>query len=880
MNTSSGGSSTVAIAGSESDAGDAEFEPTAEMMVDEFDDERTMDEAEAEAAIEGRRKESDLIQLYPELEANGDAAGVQHRALRSSGQQSEDDDDEGADGGTAGGGGEGESGEEGETEEYRKTIMIGSAYQAQVEKYLYAVNQPSPGTQGVGALPLGFHIRDDEQALHLLLQCGGNVEEARRRLSMNPSPLASTMTLWSEEECRNFENGLKNYGKDFHLIQQNKVRTRSVGELVQFYYLWKKTERHDMFATKTRLEKKKFIVHPGTTDYMDRFLDEGEGLLSLTSNNNNNSNTSNNNNNGGSNNNISSHGNNSNSSNGSGNNKTNNNSNSSNCAVNSDIQSSNTTCGRLQGSSVDDIDEVSQNCNNSNSVNSNNGVILCRNNSTSNMSSSDSTNNSGHVESFAINSNGSSSNTDVNGEQSNNKGSSSSNGIAIDNVADVVTIKSEPASPHMSPSEQGQQNQRRWRENQRPNVAMHALLYGRLPAGYRSHSIKNCDGTSMSVAKFLHVNNLTSLVTNQEHNHQSSLPVTANTSDTIDDKMDVDESDDVPAIAAASSSSVIVSTAAATVATAAATVVTAAATMSTAAATVSSAAAVATVLTAAATVTTAAAAVTTAAASVSTVGSNSSPAGIGVLREGATVFNAGVNTTKTKVNTTASVSAPLSASSNGIYTSAASISLGIDSSVNKSNRIVSNQNNVSVKDTSGSKKPAAAVPLKASSPRILKTSSSKPSAKIDLIAQSLSREKSLASTTTGNSQEPTLSSTNVNPSADSIVSSVKPSLTSMSVSPRSTTSLSTPETLISSVSSTSVSTPITSTASAPSTVLSTLPSSTVLTVSSASTKSTKVISTSIKSPASDASLNKISATDQCTDDKLAAKCDPFAGVGV
>lgn len=61
------------------------------------------------------------------------------------------------------------------------------------------------------------------QALYLLLQCGYNVDEALRRHRMNPTPLASTMTLWSEEECRNFENGLKTYGKDFHLIQQNKV---------------------------------------------------------------------------------------------------------------------------------------------------------------------------------------------------------------------------------------------------------------------------------------------------------------------------------------------------------------------------------------------------------------------------------------------------------------------------------------------------------------------------------------------------------------------------------------------------------------------------------------------------------------------------------
>ncbi|XP_022257587.1 mesoderm induction early response protein 1-like [Limulus polyphemus] len=84
------------------------------------------------------------------------------------------------------------------------------------------------------------------------------------------------MSLWSEEECRSFENGLRTYGKDFHLIQQNKVRTRSVGELVQFYYFWKKTERHDVFASKNRLEKKKYALHPGTTDYMDRFLDEQE----------------------------------------------------------------------------------------------------------------------------------------------------------------------------------------------------------------------------------------------------------------------------------------------------------------------------------------------------------------------------------------------------------------------------------------------------------------------------------------------------------------------------------------------------------------------------------------------------------------------------
>ncbi|XP_040355894.1 mesoderm induction early response protein 1 isoform X2 [Ixodes scapularis] len=199
-----------------------------------------------------------------------------------------------------------------------------------VEDYLSTAQEPTGNAVGYGSLPVGCHTRDDEQALYLLLQCGHNVEEALRRRRMNPAlpsgacldepplqqsprvarrpvpgggdpeavhgrgrvsgagspeaqvleraPLCPSpeMSLWSEEECRSFESGLRLYGKDFHLIQLHKVRTRSVAELVHFYYLWKKTERHDIFASKVRLEKKKYALHPGTTDYMDRFLDEQE----------------------------------------------------------------------------------------------------------------------------------------------------------------------------------------------------------------------------------------------------------------------------------------------------------------------------------------------------------------------------------------------------------------------------------------------------------------------------------------------------------------------------------------------------------------------------------------------------------------------------
>ena len=105
----------------------------------------------------------------------------------------------------------------------------------------------------------------------MTFRCGYNVEEALRRRRMNVVPPADTMSLWSEEECKAFETGLRVYGKDFHSIQNQKVGTRSVGELVQFYYLWKKTERHDVFANSFRIEKKKYTLHPGTTDYMERW---------------------------------------------------------------------------------------------------------------------------------------------------------------------------------------------------------------------------------------------------------------------------------------------------------------------------------------------------------------------------------------------------------------------------------------------------------------------------------------------------------------------------------------------------------------------------------------------------------------------------------
>lgn len=57
---------------------------------------------------------------------------------------------------------------------------------------------------------------------------------------------AEELSVWTEEECRNFEQGLKAYGKDFHLIQANKVR--EVRENNIFIQL-KSFDKHDINLT-------------------------------------------------------------------------------------------------------------------------------------------------------------------------------------------------------------------------------------------------------------------------------------------------------------------------------------------------------------------------------------------------------------------------------------------------------------------------------------------------------------------------------------------------------------------------------------------------------------------------------------------------------
>ncbi|XP_071583538.1 mesoderm induction early response protein 2 isoform X1 [Heliangelus exortis] len=146
----------------------------------------------------------------------------------------------------------------------------------EVEEFLYRAVKRRWDELSGSSLPEGEMVKDNEQALYELVKCNFNAEEALRRLRFNVKVIRDELCAWSEEECRNFEHGFRVHGKNFHLIQANKVRTRSVGECVEYYYMWKKSERYDYFTQQTRLGRKKYVLHPGATDYTDNDLDGGE----------------------------------------------------------------------------------------------------------------------------------------------------------------------------------------------------------------------------------------------------------------------------------------------------------------------------------------------------------------------------------------------------------------------------------------------------------------------------------------------------------------------------------------------------------------------------------------------------------------------------
>uniref|UniRef100_A0A0R3RS02 SANT domain-containing protein n=1 Tax=Elaeophora elaphi TaxID=1147741 RepID=A0A0R3RS02_9BILA len=147
-----------------------------------------------------------------------------------------------------------------------------------------------------------FPVKDDEDALKALLNAKYNANMA---LASYPFPRANAPlksvgpnpAKWNDQDCELFERGMQMYGKNFCLIKRLIVFVvtdvtymlvalrffesycqlphRTVGEIVNFYYIWKKTERHDMFQERVRGVKNQ--DHPNCTDFMGGLMDQMDG---------------------------------------------------------------------------------------------------------------------------------------------------------------------------------------------------------------------------------------------------------------------------------------------------------------------------------------------------------------------------------------------------------------------------------------------------------------------------------------------------------------------------------------------------------------------------------------------------------------------------
>ena len=77
-------------------------------------------------------------------------------------------------------------------------------------------------------------------ALDVLHDCDYDTGAALQKLVEDPVPVGHDKQ-WTEDETRRFIKGLRIHGKNFYKIRTEFLPEKDTGELITFYYLWKKT---------------------------------------------------------------------------------------------------------------------------------------------------------------------------------------------------------------------------------------------------------------------------------------------------------------------------------------------------------------------------------------------------------------------------------------------------------------------------------------------------------------------------------------------------------------------------------------------------------------------------------------------------------------
>lgn len=106
-------------------------------------------------------------------------------------------------------------------------------------------------------LPLPSHSADlIDKALNALQRSGFDADKALEELA-KVNQQTFDLKDWSQDEIEAFEEGIRVYGHELFAIKK-KVETRSMKDIVRFFYQWKKTERYrPVYSVFTNVNKPK-----------------------------------------------------------------------------------------------------------------------------------------------------------------------------------------------------------------------------------------------------------------------------------------------------------------------------------------------------------------------------------------------------------------------------------------------------------------------------------------------------------------------------------------------------------------------------------------------------------------------------------------------
>ncbi|UJR21378.1 hypothetical protein I4U23_024470 [Adineta vaga] len=116
---------------------------------------------------------------------------------------------------------------------------------------------------------------DDEISLQTLLKCQMNTEVALVKFRQLPVKSIYSYPEWSSDEIQSFEEGLREYGKNFFKVSVLKCPNRNVREVIHYYYQWKKSERFQIFME----EQQRLNAITSVTDMIEKLIEEQEQQL-------------------------------------------------------------------------------------------------------------------------------------------------------------------------------------------------------------------------------------------------------------------------------------------------------------------------------------------------------------------------------------------------------------------------------------------------------------------------------------------------------------------------------------------------------------------------------------------------------------------------